>query len=203
MNGCLHLRAVVPGADDFRWDWTEDVGALDRMLWPVAQSAAELLVSGDLADVRQCNATGCFRLFVSRSKRRLWCDMNTCGNRAKGRRYQRFLRQVKEGALQQKPASSPGSGDSPSSSVAGRETPEVEIPATPSATERLDAAFSTDAGRAERSVASQPTAFDDVERLDVVMTTELRPEDRLEAAPPTHLEPEDRLDDAHPTGSKT
>jgi predicted RNA-binding Zn ribbon-like protein len=62
------------------------------MLWPVLQSAAELLTSDEIHQVRECNSDRCTWLFVDRSRthRRRWCDMKTCGNRAKARRhYQR------------------------------------------------------------------------------------------------------------------
>jgi predicted RNA-binding Zn ribbon-like protein len=81
-------RVVVDGgrAD---WAWTEDAAALDRVLWPVARSAADLLVSEDVDRVRVCAQDTCEWLFVdtSRNARRRWCDMKTCGNRAKIRRF--------------------------------------------------------------------------------------------------------------------
>jgi predicted RNA-binding Zn ribbon-like protein len=85
-------RAVVEGEDGFEWKWSGPPGALDRMLWPVLQSAAELLTSDEIHQVRECNSDRCTWLFVDRSRthRRRWCDMKTCGNRAKARRhYQR------------------------------------------------------------------------------------------------------------------
>lgn len=59
------------------------------MLWPVARSAADLLVSPDLARVRKCAGPTCDWPFVdmSRNRSRRWCDMRECGNRAKARRY--------------------------------------------------------------------------------------------------------------------
>jgi predicted RNA-binding Zn ribbon-like protein len=81
-------RVVLEGgrAD---WGWAEDAGALDRILWPIARSAADLLVSEDLDRVRVCAQDTCDWLFLdmSRNSRRRWCDMKTCGNRAKVRRF--------------------------------------------------------------------------------------------------------------------
>ena len=59
------------------------------MLWPVAHSAAGLLTADDLARVRECAAEHCTWLFVDHSKNRSrrWCDMQSCGNAAKVRRY--------------------------------------------------------------------------------------------------------------------
>jgi predicted RNA-binding Zn ribbon-like protein len=82
----LRLR---PGDGCCRWEWSAPEGALDRMLWPVARSAAELLTSAGLDRVRQCASETCSWLFVdgSRNRGRKWCDMASCGNRAKARRY--------------------------------------------------------------------------------------------------------------------
>ncbi len=69
----------------FRLDWSDE-RALERMLWPIADSAIKLLTSEDLQRVKQCN--GCDWLFVDRSRnhQRRWCSMDVCGNRAKMRR---------------------------------------------------------------------------------------------------------------------
>ena len=83
-------RRVVVGGDGFRWGWGGDETALERMLWPVIQSAAELLISDDRKRVRQCADKHCTRLFVDRrSGLRRWCDPNTCGSREKGKRLYR------------------------------------------------------------------------------------------------------------------
>ncbi len=87
------VRITRTGAQ-FQWDWMADRTDLDRMLWPIARSAAELLTSHDLAHVRQCAQEGCGWLFldVSRNRRRRWCTMNICGNRAKVRRFYRRMK---------------------------------------------------------------------------------------------------------------
>lgn len=81
----LRLVKADPG---YGWEW-EDEDALDRMLWPVVRSAAELLTSDELDRVRECAADTCAWLFLDRSKNRSrrWCDMAVCGNRAKVRRF--------------------------------------------------------------------------------------------------------------------
>lgn len=68
----------------------QNTTALDAMLWPIVWSAAELLTSPELRQVRQCaRREGCDWLFVDTSKNssRRWCSMNLCGSRAKAHRY--------------------------------------------------------------------------------------------------------------------
>ncbi len=74
----------------FAWDWRDDPGpALDRVLWPIIRSAAQLLTADELSRLKLCDADDCGWLFVdaSRNRSRRWCDMSDCGNRAKARRY--------------------------------------------------------------------------------------------------------------------
>lgn len=80
---------IVPEANGFAWDWIGNEDKLDRILWIVARSAADLLLSGELDAVRACSAPDCKWLFLDTSKNhsRRWCDMKGCGNRAKVRRH--------------------------------------------------------------------------------------------------------------------
>jgi predicted RNA-binding Zn ribbon-like protein len=83
------LRLLFTG-ETYVWEWTASADDLDRMLWPVVRSAAELLTSDRLSRVGQCeDDRGCGWLFVdhSRNRSRRWCDMEDCGNRAKAKRY--------------------------------------------------------------------------------------------------------------------
>jgi len=83
-----HARLVrSPGG--YQWVW-EPLPVLDRPLWPIVRAAADLLVdAAALGRVRECAAEDCAWLFVdtSRNRSRQWCDMRTCGNRAKARRF--------------------------------------------------------------------------------------------------------------------
>jgi predicted RNA-binding Zn ribbon-like protein len=84
-----HL-ALVPGADGVAAAWTGTGDELDRPLWPIALSAAQLLLSDDLHPrLRECANHPCGWLFVdhSRSRTRRWCAMRGCGNRVKARRH--------------------------------------------------------------------------------------------------------------------
>jgi predicted RNA-binding Zn ribbon-like protein len=83
-------RSVAHAGGDFRRVWVMDEGdELERPLWPVIASAEELLTSGEVSLVRECGSESCSWLFLdrSRNKSRRWCDMKTCGNRAKAKRH--------------------------------------------------------------------------------------------------------------------
>jgi predicted RNA-binding Zn ribbon-like protein len=79
---------LSPAAGVFVWTW-DDRDALDRMLWAVSRTAAELLTSEDLSKLRHCGGEECGWMFLdtSRNRSRQWCDMRDCGNRAKVRRF--------------------------------------------------------------------------------------------------------------------
>jgi len=71
---------------------TEDAGTeyvADPILTPVVRAAVELLTSADIARVRTCADGACAWLFLdtTRSRTRRWCDMKSCGNRSKVRRF--------------------------------------------------------------------------------------------------------------------
>ena len=85
----MSQACIVPAEDGFAWDWQHKEQALDCVLWPVVRSASALLTSEHLADVRVCAADDCGWLFLDTSKNhsRRWCDMKSCGNRAKARKH--------------------------------------------------------------------------------------------------------------------
>jgi predicted RNA-binding Zn ribbon-like protein len=80
-----HL-AGSSGGYTYAWPKTDDP---ERVLWPVALAAAELLTSSERERVKECAADNCNWLFLdmSRNRSRRWCDMKVCGNRAKARRF--------------------------------------------------------------------------------------------------------------------
>lgn len=86
----LQNRRLTRVNGGYQWQW-ESTGknALDRILWPIALAATELLTSDELKRVRWCEAPDCEWLFLdnSRNRSRRWCDMTSCGNRAKARRH--------------------------------------------------------------------------------------------------------------------
>src|SRR4030095_16210725 len=81
-------QSLVSSGKKLMWKWDDSDEGLDRVLWPLAVSAAELLSSGDLTRLRQCGGEECGWLFLdSRNRRRQWCEMRDCGNLAKVRRF--------------------------------------------------------------------------------------------------------------------
>ncbi len=95
VTGALARFRVAWSPAGFGWEWDQASSGLDRMLWPVAWSAAELLLRGPLERIRECpgqDTCGWLFLDLSKNASRRWCDMRVCGNRAKARRhYERTL----------------------------------------------------------------------------------------------------------------
>jgi predicted RNA-binding Zn ribbon-like protein len=76
---------LVPLEDGWRLQFIAREEGLEWLLAAIARSAAELLVEGTEAPIRRCANPSC-RLFFyddSRTHRRRWCSMATCGNRHK------------------------------------------------------------------------------------------------------------------------
>ena len=76
------VRAFVPVGDAFA-----------GLLIPIVESAADALIMRELSRVRRCADPRCARVFQDETKngRRRWCDMSTCGNRAKAARHRMKL----------------------------------------------------------------------------------------------------------------
>ena len=82
---------VTKQGEKFICEWLGDNAALEGMLAPISWSAATLLASDELQQVKECANDGCGWLFVDSTKNhsRRWCDMADCGSRVKARRYYR------------------------------------------------------------------------------------------------------------------
>jgi predicted RNA-binding Zn ribbon-like protein len=78
-----YYRAFVPTGDAFA-----------GMMIPIVESAADALVGDELGRVRRCADPRCQRVFLDTTRNGLkrWCDMDTCGNRAKAARHRARLR---------------------------------------------------------------------------------------------------------------
>lgn len=84
-----HRRLEARGAR-YAWSWTATgERSLEAVLSPIVLAAAELLISPQRTRIRACAAEDCGWLFIdtSRAGRRRWCSMQSCGNRAKARRF--------------------------------------------------------------------------------------------------------------------
>src|SRR5262245_5744103 len=104
LNGALsqapaRRRLARSGA---RYAWQIELGSIDGaglpipvLLTPVVWSAADLMVRGGPRGIRQCANSECLWLFIDESKNgtRRWCDMASCGNRAKARRHYLKMKQ--------------------------------------------------------------------------------------------------------------
>jgi predicted RNA-binding Zn ribbon-like protein len=91
VHRALSRLVLVPSGSGYEWSWAVDEDDLDRILYPVVRSAADLLTSGELGKICRCAREGCDWLFVDSSKNqsRRWCSMKQCGSRVKARRYYR------------------------------------------------------------------------------------------------------------------
>jgi predicted RNA-binding Zn ribbon-like protein len=84
------------------WIVAAPSAALGGALAPVIWSAADLLSRANERRVRRCANDKCRWVFVDRSKAgtRRWCDMNSCGNRAKAHRHYARSRKARSTAVQ-------------------------------------------------------------------------------------------------------
>jgi len=96
LSHAMTQAALHRDTEGFAWDWSDTRIALDRPLWPLARSAAELFTGADLARIKQCAGQHCGWVFLDLTKnnRRRWCEMEVCGSRAKVRRYRQRQRQA-------------------------------------------------------------------------------------------------------------
>ncbi|HYH12895.1 MAG TPA: ABATE domain-containing protein [Thermomicrobiales bacterium] len=83
-----HERLARVEDHRYGWEWAEG-SAVERVLWSVAASAADLLTTARIDQVKVCAAPGCGWMFVdaSRNHSRRWCDTRDCGNRERVRKY--------------------------------------------------------------------------------------------------------------------
>jgi predicted RNA-binding Zn ribbon-like protein len=93
-----HQR-LVAGQGRLEAEWIADPPRLDRMLWPIALSAAAVFSSDDVNRLKQCGGPRCGWLFVdaTRNHSRQWCEMANCGNLAKVHRFRERRRRGRAG----------------------------------------------------------------------------------------------------------
>jgi predicted RNA-binding Zn ribbon-like protein len=99
VNGVLRARSVlelVPGEGCVVLGHRHLGDPLDDALAAVAEPLVALIASGDTGRLRICAHDGCSWVFqdASRTGRRRWCSMETCGNRAKAARHRARKREA-------------------------------------------------------------------------------------------------------------
>ena len=82
-------QELARAAGGFAWRIEPRGLTAPALLAPVLWSAADLLVGAERRRIRQCANEKCLWLFIDESKSgtRRWCDMSSCGNRAKAQRH--------------------------------------------------------------------------------------------------------------------
>jgi predicted RNA-binding Zn ribbon-like protein len=82
-------RRLVAAATQLEFAYHSDVAGLDLPTHLIAVDAVALLEVLPSKRLRMCAGSNCSWLFIDHSKagRRKWCDMATCGNVAKARRF--------------------------------------------------------------------------------------------------------------------
>ena len=81
----------------FEKKFAADIKEPADLLWPIADSASNLLCYGDLSLVRKCENPECVLYFHDTTKNhsRRWCSMSACGNRMKAAAF--YKRKRKSG----------------------------------------------------------------------------------------------------------
>jgi len=82
---CVSTARLSPHEANFAWVWHPEDGVIEAILGPIALSALTTLLQANLTRVKQCAGEHCGWLFfdTTKNKRRRWCEMEVCGNRAK------------------------------------------------------------------------------------------------------------------------
>lgn len=78
----------------YRLGFLDEGDPLQRFLFRLLGQAAELLTTADAHRLKVCSTPECGWLFLDTTKNasRRWCDMASCGNRAKAQRFYRKKR---------------------------------------------------------------------------------------------------------------
>lgn len=105
VNRALHARQVielVASADGWSIDHRHVGDPIDDALARVSDPMVRELADGHPERIRVCANDRCQWVFydASRSGRRRWCDMTTCGNRAKAARHRAKSKSVDASTIQ-------------------------------------------------------------------------------------------------------
>src|SRR5262249_38274044 len=82
---CVATARLTPYGTNFAWVWHPEDGIVEALLRPITLSALTTLSQADVSRIKQCAGEHCGWLFfdTTKNKRRRWCEMEVCGNRAK------------------------------------------------------------------------------------------------------------------------
>jgi predicted RNA-binding Zn ribbon-like protein len=92
----LHFHQLEMNADGTAYGLARVGDRLDQARATIAGTLAEFVARGRVDRLRICANPGCREVFVDRSRtgRRRWCDMRTCGNQAKVARHRARRRTI-------------------------------------------------------------------------------------------------------------
>ena len=90
-----YVYELVPARDGVSLDHRHQGDPVDGALARLAEAIARELIQGDTARMRVCENPQCRWVFkdTSRTGKRKWCSMRSCGNRAKVARHRARRRQ--------------------------------------------------------------------------------------------------------------
>ena len=86
---------IVPADDGYALACLA-VEPLKRIFCEVVHSTAKLLLSNQPERVKQCRECGWLFYDTTRNLSRRWCDMQTCGNKAKARRHYERVKESRQ-----------------------------------------------------------------------------------------------------------
>jgi predicted RNA-binding Zn ribbon-like protein len=89
-----YVTVLVPSTDGVTMGHRHEGDPVDGAMARLTESIARYLGEGKIDRLRVCANESCAWAFFdsSRTGRRKWCDMNTCGNRAKAARHRERLK---------------------------------------------------------------------------------------------------------------
>jgi predicted RNA-binding Zn ribbon-like protein len=84
-----YIYELVPATDGVSFDHRHQGDPVDGAIARLAESIARELIQGDTTRMRICESPQCRWVFkdTSRTGKRKWCSMRSCGNRAKVARH--------------------------------------------------------------------------------------------------------------------
>jgi predicted RNA-binding Zn ribbon-like protein len=82
-----HAEAVSRARFTSEFTLTWESRDPERVVWPLAVAAVDLLRNGPLDRIKACRVCPWLFIDASRNRSRRWCSMNECGGRDKMRRY--------------------------------------------------------------------------------------------------------------------